>query len=131
MMLTSTAICSSFAYSHFDSYSFFFFSSRRRHTRYIGDWSSDVCSSDLSASNGSSLLLLMRWNACWERQRVACSTLRAKDSRSGWSRPLLRQNRCEHHQKQEGSGNMRNIVAATIFRLIQIAWSPIALVGYV
>src|SRR5437762_11333091 len=26
---------------------FFFFSSRRRHTRYIGDWS-DVCSSDLS-----------------------------------------------------------------------------------
>src|SRR5437879_13357861 len=28
-------------------YFFFFFSSRRRHTRYIGDWSSDVCSSDL------------------------------------------------------------------------------------
>src|SRR5256885_5755104 len=29
--------------------SFFFFSSRRRHTRLQGDWSSDVCSSDLSA----------------------------------------------------------------------------------
>src|SRR5437762_7007725 len=29
--------------------SFFFFSSRRRHTRYIGDWSSDVCSSDLES----------------------------------------------------------------------------------
>src|SRR5437879_10545847 len=28
----------------------FFFSSRRRHTRYIGDWSSDVCSSDLVRS---------------------------------------------------------------------------------
>src|SRR5256885_11002858 len=27
---------------------FFFFSSRRRHTRLQGDWSSDVCSSDLS-----------------------------------------------------------------------------------
>src|SRR5207248_5605008 len=26
---------------------FFFFSSRRRHTRSYGDWSSDVCSSDL------------------------------------------------------------------------------------
>src|SRR5690348_18380944 len=26
----------------------FFFSSRRRHTRWTGDWSSDVCSSDLS-----------------------------------------------------------------------------------
>src|SRR4051794_22526432 len=27
---------------------FFFFSSRRRHTRWTGDWSSDVCSSDLA-----------------------------------------------------------------------------------
>src|SRR3989454_5354116 len=27
---------------------FFFFSSRRRHTRLQGDWSSDVCSSDLA-----------------------------------------------------------------------------------
>src|SRR5574340_1473404 len=26
---------------------FFFFSSRRRHTRSFGDWSSEVCSSDL------------------------------------------------------------------------------------
>src|SRR2546426_4995108 len=28
---------------------YFFFSSRRRHTRLQGDWSSDVCSSDLVA----------------------------------------------------------------------------------
>src|SRR5256886_7773577 len=28
---------------------FFFFSSRRRHTRFDCDWSSDVCSSDLPA----------------------------------------------------------------------------------
>src|SRR2546430_11983230 len=28
---------------------FFFFSSRRRHTRFDCDWSSDVCSSDLNA----------------------------------------------------------------------------------
>src|SRR5262249_58798913 len=27
----------------------FFFSSRRRHTRLVSDWSSDVCSSDLSS----------------------------------------------------------------------------------
>src|SRR5690349_22343866 len=27
---------------------FFFFSSRRRHTRSLRDWSSDVCSSDLT-----------------------------------------------------------------------------------
>src|SRR5438445_13488701 len=31
---------------------FFFFSSRRRHTRYWRDWSSDVCSSDLSDRSG-------------------------------------------------------------------------------
>src|SRR5699024_2322188 len=30
--------------------SFFFFSSRRRHTRSKRDWSSDVCSSDLSVN---------------------------------------------------------------------------------
>src|SRR5215217_1529066 len=29
---------------------YFFFSSRRRHTRYWRDWSSDVCSSDLLAT---------------------------------------------------------------------------------
>src|SRR5215213_11890392 len=31
---------------------FFFFSSRRRHTRLVSDWSSDVCSSDLFAQQG-------------------------------------------------------------------------------
>src|SRR6266403_4329903 len=30
-------------------FQFFFFSSRRRHTRSLRDWSSDVCSSDLFA----------------------------------------------------------------------------------
>src|SRR3989454_6635163 len=39
-------------------YFFFFFSSRRRHTRLQGDWSSDVCSSDLAAA---------------DRQRRGCS----------------------------------------------------------
>src|SRR3989449_6334502 len=44
--------------SHFDGtccetvcvFFFFFFSSRRRHTRCSRDWSSDVCSSDLSSA---------------------------------------------------------------------------------
>src|SRR5437867_5193731 len=31
----------------------FFFSSRRRHTRSYGDWSSDVCSSDLAKLEGA------------------------------------------------------------------------------
>src|SRR3989454_9775573 len=37
---------------YFLFYFFFFFSSRRRHTRLQGDWSSDVCSSDLSGARG-------------------------------------------------------------------------------
>src|SRR5260370_42464797 len=32
---------------------FFFFSSRRRHTRFKCDWSSDVCSSDLGANRAN------------------------------------------------------------------------------
>src|SRR5207253_7066567 len=33
--------------NHHSRFSLFFFSSRRRHTRWPRDWSSDVCSSDL------------------------------------------------------------------------------------
>src|SRR5690348_17407942 len=84
----------------------FFFSSRRRHTRWTGDWSSDVCSSDLRGQmrlhlsrlrsfNRSSLtrcLLHIRvriqqfWTECLfalpqrsEERRVG------KECRSGWS----------------------------------------------
>src|SRR6266487_5746600 len=35
---------------------FFFFSSRRRHTRWTGDWSSDVCSSDLNGAGKTTTL---------------------------------------------------------------------------
>src|SRR3712207_5767602 len=37
---------------------FFFFSSRRRHTRYWRDWSSDVCSSDLTPREGMRELVI-------------------------------------------------------------------------
>src|SRR5690606_40927209 len=46
----------------------FFFSSRRRHTRFSRDWSSDVCSSDLKCFAGRSddftgdELDIDRWN---------------------------------------------------------------------
>src|SRR5215469_18245170 len=36
---------------------FFFFSSRRRHTRSLRDWSSDVCSSDLTVHVGNRLAI--------------------------------------------------------------------------
>src|SRR5437762_9547167 len=41
---------------------FFFFSSRRRHTRYIGDWSSDVCSSDLAVPKGLTTVCEPFWD---------------------------------------------------------------------
>src|SRR5690606_22385085 len=40
---------------------FFFFSSRRRHTRFSRDWSSDVCSSDLSAGVEVALKMAFQW----------------------------------------------------------------------
>src|SRR5437879_13010648 len=47
----------------------FFFSSRRRHTRYIGDWSSDVCSSDLSSPPRSPSRAPGHAHPWWRRSR--------------------------------------------------------------
>src|SRR5256885_17222859 len=44
---------------------FFFFSSRRRHTRLQGDWSSDVCSSDLWADEWQ-----LKFAALWLSQQI-------------------------------------------------------------
>src|SRR3970040_2611552 len=49
----------------------FFLSSRRRHTRYIGDWSSDVCSSDLLANGELEKLALYRPDGGATREDVA------------------------------------------------------------
>src|SRR5688572_32331052 len=38
----------------------FFFSSRRRHTRFDYDWSSDVCSSDLFGSSGAARIVIAK-----------------------------------------------------------------------
>src|SRR2546430_9483587 len=58
----------------------FFFSSRRRHTRFDCDWSSDVCSSDLLALSRESGV-----PSILARDRPAC----ALSSRDG-GHPLLR-----------------------------------------
>src|SRR2546427_2430936 len=39
---------------------FFFFSSRRRHTRFDCDWSSDVCSSDLTVDVATATVRLSK-----------------------------------------------------------------------
>src|SRR5574337_1855938 len=53
----------------------FFFSSRRRHTRLSGDWSSDVCSSDL--------LLKGQSRAVFPSSRVSAASPRARTLNSG------------------------------------------------
>src|SRR5437762_7324413 len=71
--------CCIVIYNYFLYFFFFFFSSRRRHTRYIGDWSSDVCSSDLVSS-----LAVTR---CLEDQarQVPCFPARTHDAAPrGW-----------------------------------------------
>src|SRR3712207_7051883 len=46
---------------------FFFFSSRRRHTRYWRDWSSDVCSSDLKQATTTTDVKLVDDLGFWDR----------------------------------------------------------------
>src|SRR5256885_16969690 len=56
---------------------FFFFSSRRRHTRLQGDWSSDVCSSDLLYR----LAILDSWDGKLVRSLARFIRLRRIDPR--------------------------------------------------
>src|SRR5262249_58991739 len=49
----------------------FFFSSRRRHTRLVSDWSSDVCSSDLSAAAADPPESAAAAEVSWQDVRVA------------------------------------------------------------
>src|SRR5215467_8752902 len=55
---------------------FFFFSSRRRHTRLQGDWSSDVCSSDLGRrpivayGNSDGDLEMLQWTTMTAGRRL-------------------------------------------------------------
>src|SRR5690349_23662196 len=88
---------------------FFFFSSRRRHTRSLRDWSSDVCSSDLT-SPGHHHWIVARDEivgpdaACrplarvqpWSRSPVRSEERRVgKECRSRWSADHVKKKREE------------------------------------
>src|SRR6266487_5448044 len=77
---------------------FFFFSSRRRHTRWTGDWSSDVCSSDLDlpeqrpvrlSGHGRRAQILRLWSQVLGRRPIPVPRSEerrvGKECRSRWS----------------------------------------------
>src|SRR6266403_4473191 len=94
---------------------FFFFSSRRRHTSSLRDWSSDVCSSDLTAANrpqggrgADSLLKMFR-----------VSSLRSEERRVGKSVDLggrriikkKKENKEVKEHKSEGPSGWMQIIS--------------------
>src|SRR5437879_11483307 len=70
----------------FEFFGSVFFSSRRRHTSYIGDWSSDVCSSDLRDRDVRSRLH-GRWDVNKQRVLFLCAH---NSARSQMAEGLLR-----------------------------------------
>src|SRR2546426_10074015 len=83
---------------------FFFFSSRRRHTRLQGDWSSDVCSSDLfhsvrlrsgitarsisSSCSGFTGGVAWRFISPWVRNTGGSPTRRCRSEEFDWTSAL-------------------------------------------
>src|SRR5699024_12062224 len=67
------------------AHSFFFFSSRRRHTRSKRDWSSDVCSSDLAR-------IAVAEGIEYSRRGLSLSPVRGFYSRAARPRSALRAN---------------------------------------
>src|SRR6266850_326088 len=90
---------------------FFFFSSRRRHTRLQGDWSSDVCSSDLAY-----VVALL--------ERTAHRIVQAERVLAG-RRPRHRRDRSESDQKQRDESVPRG-PAHDSPRLISSSILPVA-----
>src|SRR5947199_5554797 len=96
---------------------FFFFSSRRRHTRCLSDWSSDVCSSDLIeclrlAKSGQVLVRTQKantparrgWNADRAQPFLVIAT---RDASSISDDRQKKRTRIGPHPKSKHSGQMR------------------------
>src|SRR5262249_57385062 len=60
-----------------------FFSSRRRHTRLVSDWSSDVCSSDLSREAGPDAHLPNTAQTPRTSEGLACSLFERQQTLKG------------------------------------------------
>src|SRR5206468_5205268 len=86
---------------------FFFFSSRRRHTRSDRDWSSDVCSSDLAATDVLPVAACPGGpapGASSNGKNVSCSASESTGGKSRWKRSEERR-----VGKEGGEGGWRNV----------------------
>src|SRR5207253_3488567 len=63
--------------------SLFFFSSRRRHTRWPRDWSSDVCSSDLSLLQPTSVQVMATTSNTYHERFIVSPNERSEERRVG------------------------------------------------
>src|SRR6266705_5040448 len=79
---------------------FFFFSSRRRHTRSYGDWSSDVCSSDLRES------VLGRKSHLWRRPWFN-SDRNTRPNANHWLLQEIVQRIYSRHHRRQRRRNLR------------------------
>src|SRR5579863_2550091 len=99
---------------------FFFFSSRRRHTRWTGDWSSDVCSSDLHDIGKISIpdailhkpgpLTAEEWAIMRRHPQVSCDIL----EQAGGIFHLLAHIVVAHHERWDGCGYPNGLAQETI-----------------
>src|SRR5438034_6154211 len=77
----------------------FFFSSRRRHTRSLCDWSSDVCSSDLASSTQSKMSRMLVKCVISITSRIRFGTHRSEERRVG--KEVRSRCAAEHRRKKQ------------------------------
>src|SRR5438045_9772694 len=105
----------------------FFFSSRRRHTRCLSDWSSDVCSSDLEGTSiraaeggvvayagnelkGYGNLVLIRHEGGWVTAYARSEERRvAKECRSRWA---------PYHEKKKTDNRQEAVIVRRVKRQV-------------
>src|SRR2546430_3075976 len=86
---------------------FFFFSSRRRHTRFDCDWSSDVCSSDLSSERQNIRYVKKGGDMIWWSERT------------GWG----------HYYLYDNTGHLKRALSTGAWRAERIVRSEERRVG--
>src|SRR5256885_10625390 len=93
---------------------FFFFSSRRRHTRLQGDWSSDVCSSDLYCPLCGVWPVVAEYTGLERKRQLRCGRCGV-----GWAIPLLRCVYCDQTDHDQLRSEERRVGKECRSR-----WSP-------